>query len=78
MLHGLGGVGKTQTVIEFAHRFGSHYDVIWSIRAEQAVGITDHLTWLARELGIGHFAEHSRMITALWQELRRRDRWLLI
>ncbi len=78
VLYGLGGVGKTQTVIEFAHRFGSHYDVIWWIRAEQAVGITDHLTWLARELGIGHFAEHSRMIAALWQELRRRDRWLLI
>lgn len=78
VLHGLGGVGKTQTVIEFAHRFASHYDVIWWIRAEQAVGITDHLTWLARELGISHFAEHSRMIAALWQELRRRDRWLLI
>lgn len=78
VLHGLGGVGKTQTVIEFAHRFANHYDVIWWIRAEQTVGITDHLTWLARELGIGHFPEHNRMITALWQELRRRDRWLLI
>ncbi len=78
VLHGLGGVGKTQTVVEFAHRFASHYDVIWWIRAEQAVGITDHLNWLARELGVGHFPEHNRMITALWQELRRRDRWLLI
>ena len=63
---------------EFAHRFGSHYDVIWWIRAEQAVGVSDHLTWLARELGIGHFPEQSRMIAALWQELRHRDRWLLI
>src|SRR5262249_46402433 len=25
-LHGLGGIGKTQTVIEFAYLFGSHYD----------------------------------------------------
>lgn len=78
VLHGLGGVGKTQTVIEFAHRYGCHYDLIWWIRAEQAVGIADHLTWLARELGVGDFPEHSRMITALWQELRHRDRWLLI
>jgi tetratricopeptide (TPR) repeat protein len=78
VLHGLGGVGKTQTAIEFAHRFGSHYDVIWWIRAERAVGVSDHLTWLARELGIGDFPEQSRMIAALWQELRHRDRWLLI
>jgi tetratricopeptide (TPR) repeat protein len=78
VLYGLGGVGKTQAVIEYAHRFAGHYDVIWWIRAERAVGITDHLTWLARELGIGDFPEHNRMINALWQELRRRDRWLLI
>jgi tetratricopeptide (TPR) repeat protein len=78
VLHGLGGVGKTQTAIEFAHRFASHYDVIWWIRAERQVGITDHLTRLARELGIAHFPEQDRMITALWQELRRRERWLLI
>jgi tetratricopeptide (TPR) repeat protein len=78
VLYGLGGVGKTQAAIEFAHRFASHYDVIWWIRAEQAVGITDHLTWLARELGVSHLPEQNRMITALWQELRRRDRWLLV
>ena len=78
VLYGLGGVGKTQTAIEFAHRHGNHYDLIWWIRAEQSVGITDHLTWLARELGVGDFPEHNRTIAALWQELRQRDRWLLI
>jgi tetratricopeptide (TPR) repeat protein len=77
-LHGLGGVGKTQTVIEFAHRFGSHYTIIWWIRAEQQVSITDHLMWLARELHIDQSTEQSHILTTLWQELQRRDRWLLI
>jgi tetratricopeptide (TPR) repeat protein len=77
-LHGLGGIGKTETVIEFAHRFGSHYDLVWWIRAEQQVSITDHLMSLARELHIDQATEQSRILTGLWQELRRRDRWLLI
>jgi tetratricopeptide (TPR) repeat protein len=78
VLHGFPGVGKTQTVIEFAHRFAGHYDVIWWIRAEQTLSITDQLTMLALELGIDDLREHERMINALWQELGRRDRWLLI
>ena len=77
-INGLGGVGKTQTVIEFAHRFGSHYDIIWWVRAEQQVSIADHLTTLARELGVSAAAEQSRMLAGLWRELRQRDRWLLI
>lgn len=77
-LHGLGGVGKTQAVIEFAHRFGSHYAIIWWIRAEQQVSITDHLMWLARELHIDQATEQSQILVALWQELQQRDRWLLI
>jgi tetratricopeptide (TPR) repeat protein len=77
-LHGLGGIGKTQAVIEFAHRFGSHYDLIWWIRAEQNVSISDHLMWLARELHIDQATEQSRILASLWQELQRRDRWLLI
>ena len=77
-LHGLGGVGKTQAVTEFAHRFRSHYTIIWWIRAEQQVSITDHLMWLARELHIAQAPEQSQILAALWQELQRRDRWLLI
>jgi tetratricopeptide (TPR) repeat protein len=77
-LHGMGGVGKTQTVIEFAHRFRSHYTIIWWIRAEQQVSITDHLMRLARELHINQTTEQDQILTALWQELKERDRWLLI
>ena len=42
------------------------------------MSITDHLMWLARELHIDQAAEQNRILNALWQELQRRDRWLLI
>ena len=77
-LHGMGGVGKTQTVIEFAHRFGSRYNIIWWIRAEHSASTADNLMWLARELGISEDTDQSQILFELWRELRDRGRWLLI
>ena len=77
-VYGLGGVGKTEAVTEFAHRFGSHYGLVWWIRAERQVSISKDLADLARELEIDQTAGQSRILTLLWKELQRRDRWLLI
>ena len=77
-LHGMGGVGKTQTAIEFAYRFGSRYSIIWWIRAEHSASIADHLMWLARELDISEVVEQNQILFELWRELQNRGRWLLI
>jgi tetratricopeptide (TPR) repeat protein len=77
-LHGMAGVGKTQTAIEYAHHFGGHYRIIWWIRAEHSADITDNLMWLARELGISEVQEQSQILFELWRELRKRGPWLLI
>jgi tetratricopeptide (TPR) repeat protein len=74
----MGGVGKTQTAIEFAHRWRSRYSIVWWIRAEHSASIVDNLMWLARELGIPEVAEQSQILFELWRELRNRGRWLLI
>lgn len=77
-LHGMAGVGKTQTAIEYAHHFASRYRIIWWIRAEHSADITDNLMWLARELGISEVQEQSQIFFELWRELRNRGRWLLV
>ncbi|WP_055589973.1 FxSxx-COOH system tetratricopeptide repeat protein, partial [Streptacidiphilus griseoplanus] len=66
-LYGLGGVGKTQVVQEYAHRFMADYDLVWWINAEQAERITTSLAALAAEL-----ARVSPAVTELAGELKLR------
>ncbi|MEU6776661.1 FxSxx-COOH system tetratricopeptide repeat protein, partial [Streptomyces sp. NPDC046759] len=78
-LHGLGGVGKTQIALEYAHRFASQYDTVWWIDAEQADQILVRYTELAARLGIAKpdaGAEHNAR--SLLEHLRTQDRWLII
>jgi tetratricopeptide (TPR) repeat protein len=78
VLHGLGGVGKTQTAIEYAYRQRQRYTVIWWISAERAVTLVAGLAGLARRLGLPEHADQSDMVQALLHELRGRTGWLLI
>jgi hypothetical protein len=78
-LHGMGGVGKTQLAIEFAHRFADSYDLIWWIDSEQALLIADQFAALGSALGCvpaGVGVEVAR--TAVLNDLRQRPGWLLI
>jgi hypothetical protein len=77
-LHGLGGVGKTQLALEFAHRFASDYDIAWWIPAELSTSATAALAALAGRLGVAQVADQSEMVARLFDRLRSRDRWLLV
>jgi tetratricopeptide (TPR) repeat protein len=78
-LHGIGGVGKTQLALEYAHRFAGEYELAWWIPSEQPELISDHLSALALKLGLVSAGTASpEAVEMLQGHLRRHGRWLLI
>jgi hypothetical protein len=79
-LYGLGGVGKTQVALEYAHRYQADYDLIWWIPSEQPQAISLALADLAERLGIQAGDNAAEAANAALERLRRDTlgRWLLI
>ncbi len=80
-LHGLGGEGKSQLAVEYAHRFMDDYDLIWWIPAEQMTVARSSLVNLARRLEIPESESTRGLVDNLLHALRTdpaRPRWLLI
>ncbi|BEL05074.1 hypothetical protein Q0Z83_032650 [Actinoplanes sichuanensis] len=77
-IHGLGGIGKTQLLIEYAYRFAVEYDIIWWIPAEQNESISTAINGLASQMGITQHTFVDDTVTAVWNALAHRGAWLLI
>jgi tetratricopeptide (TPR) repeat protein len=77
-LYGLGGVGKTQVALEYAHRYAADYDLVWWIPSENPLMIPAALARLAPKLGLTVTADQEEVVVAVLDALRARERWLLV
>lgn len=78
-ISGLGGIGKTQVAIEYAHRYGEYYTAILWIPADSLEVAT--AVWLqvaTHVLGLPEQQEAEQQIAAVKRWLQKRHNWLLI
>jgi len=78
-LHGMGGVGKTQLAIEYAHLFAGDYDLVWWIDAERAELIGEQFATLGLRAGwVEPGTADAAALAAVQDHLRAASRWLVI
>ena len=85
-IEGLSGLGKTQVALEYAHRFGPDYDVIWWMNCGQPQYIDASLVDLANEMRTtfqasvpeGNGPDVARYLLRFLSEGRTNLRWLLV
>ncbi|MGW3990925.1 FxSxx-COOH system tetratricopeptide repeat protein [Streptomyces sp. NPDC004830] len=81
LLHGMGGVGKTQLALEYAHRYRTHYDVVWWVEAEHRDLALRQYSELAAPLGVEGQESINATADAVRDALHRgapHRRWLLV
>ena len=78
-LTGMGGVGKSSTASEYAHRHRDRFDIAWWVRAEDPSLIPDQLFALACALQLAAPGEAAEVgVARLRAELATQDRWLVV
>ena len=78
-LSGLGGIGKTASVIEYVYRYGPEYEAIFWIHADSETLVSD-FAYLATvlDLPVQHESEQQRIVSQVKRWLEQHGSWLLI
>lgn len=79
-ISGLGGIGKTQTVVEFAYRYGMEYEAVFWVRADSLTTLHSSFQEVARLLQLPERQEQDQrmIVEAVLRWFRQHSRWLLI
>ncbi|WP_433532727.1 FxSxx-COOH system tetratricopeptide repeat protein [Micromonospora sp. CA-263727] len=80
VLHGLGGIGKTELAIQYAHRHRRRFNPIWWISADTQENVSAGLAALTRNIEPRWPVSASVVDTAAWAQrwLAAHTGWLLI
>ena len=79
-LSGLGGMGKTQTAIEYAYRYREAYRAVFWVRAESRDTLIADFITIARLLALPGHDEQQQMqvVASVTRWLRDHEDWLLV
>lgn len=79
-LSGLGGIGKTQTIVEYVYRYGDEYEAVLWVRADTLQMLSSEFLTLAKLLDLPEKEEvdQRRVIAAVMSWLHTHRCWLLI
>ncbi|HEX6480160.1 MAG TPA: FxSxx-COOH system tetratricopeptide repeat protein, partial [Ktedonobacteraceae bacterium] len=79
-ISGLGGVGKTQTALEYAYRYQDDYQYVLWVNAASRETLNSSFLELARLLNLSEKNEPNQNITiqAMKRWLEQHDHWLLL
>jgi tetratricopeptide (TPR) repeat protein len=79
-MHGLGGVGKTQTAVEYIYRHAAEYDLAWWIRAEEPAKLASDYAALAEPLKLRERSAQDQgiIVQAVRGSLAGCGRWLIV
>ena len=77
-VRGMGGVGKTQLAIEYAHQRSTDYDLVWFIASENVTVLPDEFAALGAALGLEPTRDPDGIRLAVQAALQDVQRWLII
>jgi TIR domain/NB-ARC domain len=88
-INGLGGIGKTQVAIEYAHRYNHRYDAVLWVDASNEQTFTEHLITLTQLIALqeqmtamlstSYAMVNLKLVVKQWLQALAGDmRWLLI
>ncbi|KAK7428466.1 hypothetical protein QQZ08_005085 [Neonectria magnoliae] len=81
VINGMGGIGKTQTALEFVYRFSKQDGCIFWLRAEMPAKLAKTLSRIAKVLTLAKdskIQDQTQLITLAQQWLSKNTNWLLI